>query len=499
MKIGKLNALICLFILTLSSCQSFLDSRDKGQVLEEKLFVNQEGVEEAMYGLYFELGTGNLWGAHHPIMMDCMAQYFTLGNYSQENTGGFEEVMLHHHESQRSIDLFGAMWESSYKVISDINKVIENLDNWQHKPLRNIDLYRGECLGLRAFMHFELLRMYGSPKLDKRGIPYVRNYGMWVTSFSKTEECYEQILADLKEAHQLLKDDEELLTYPRQKVDVYNGFTSCREMHMNLYAVKAMLARVYYTRNQGNDLDSALMYARQVVDSEKFPLPAEEKIGPDHFIRMMSGTVAQDEAVFGVYKFNTYADLQSLFLLKNSSFLAADNAMYQVLGDKGRDFRSNWLREPVSSSINPNDRLGMRVMKLLDASIFDPINDAQKPIGDPGLNLIRIPEMYLMVAELLAEKDPETALNYFNAFISSRGFRNQEKLSQEDIDVQFYKEYMAEGLYWFRLRRNQVKEITVEPKLASVKGISKIEMDEKKWTLPIPDSEFEFRNEETYK
>ncbi len=498
MKIGKFNVLICLLVLTLGSCQSFLESRDKGQVLEEKLFVNQEGVEEAMYGLYFELGTGNLWGAHHPILMDCMAQYFTLGNYSKENAGGFEEVMLHHHESQRSRELFGAMWESSYKVISDINKIIENLDNWDRTPLRYMNLYRGECLGLRAFMHFELLRMYGSPDLNKRGIPYVRNYGMWVTPFSKTGECYDEILADLKEAHELLKDDEEYLTYPRQKVDAYSGFTQCRELHMNLYAVKAALARVYYTRNQGNDLDSALMYARQIVDSKKFPLPANEKVVPDHFIRMMSGTVAQDEAIFGVYKYNTYSELQSLFLLKNSSFKAADETMYQVLGDYGTDFRSNWLRVPSSSNAG-TEELGLCVMKLLDATVLDPSNVKQKPIGDPGLNLIRIPEMYLMVAELLSGKDPKTALEYFNAFITSRGYRSQESFNVNDVDTQFYKEYLAEGLYWFRLRRNQVKEIKVEKILASVKGQQTIEMDEKTWTLPIPDSEFEFREEETYK
>ena len=44
----------------------------------------------------------------------------------------------------------------------------------------------------------------------------------------------------------------------------------------------------------------------------------------------------------------------------------------------------------------------------------------------------------------------------------------------------------------------QVPEIEVEPALANAKGIKTIQMDENKWSLPIPDSEFEFREDGSY-
>ena len=501
MKVIKVNILlwICLLSLILGACEDFLESRDKGQVLEEKLFVNQEGVEEAMYGLYYTLGTTDLWGAHLPVVMDCLAQYFTLGNYSSENAGGFEELMLHNHDSERSTTLFGVFWTMGYKLISDINKVLENLDNWKYKPLKHMNLYRGECLGLRAFMHFELLRMYGSCNLDNRGIPYVTNYGMWVSPFSKTGDCYDKILADLKEAHMLLAEDENLLTYPRAEVNAYDQYSSYREVHMNLYAVKALLARVFLTRNQVNDLDSAATYARQIVESKKFPLPQGNEISPEHFIRMMSGTVAENEAVFGVYKSDTYSALLNLFLLETGSFLPADEKMYEVLeSEKGVDFRSNWIRVPLAASQQISDKLGIRLMKLINATAFNSANREQSPIGYSGLNLIRIPELYLMLAEILLEKEQEEALRYYNDFIYSRGFNRVENVTKKDIDHQFWREYIQEGQYWFRLKRFQVSEITVEPALAVVKGVKTIKMDESKWNLPIPDSEFEFREEGSY-
>ena len=103
-----------------------------------------------------------------------------------------------------------------------------------------------------------------------------------------------------------------------------------------------------------------------------------------------------------------------------------------------------------------------------------------------------------MLAEILLEKEPEEALRYYNDFIYSRGFNRVENVTKKDIDHQFWREYIQEGQYWFRLKRFQVSEITVEPALAAVKGVKTIKMDESKWNLPIPDSEFEFREEGSY-
>ena len=103
-----------------------------------------------------------------------------------------------------------------------------------------------------------------------------------------------------------------------------------------------------------------------------------------------------------------------------------------------------------------------------------------------------------MLAETLIEKEPTEALRYYNEFISSRGLNTEESITKEDVDKQFWREYLQEGQYWFRLRRRQVPEIEVEPALANAKGIKTIQMDENKWSLPIPDSEFEFREDGSY-
>ena len=67
------------------------------------------------------------------------------------------------------------------------------------------------------------------------------------------------------------------------------------------------------------------------------------------------------------------------------------------------------------------------------------------------------------------------------------------ELTINEIDMEFRKEFLQEGQYWFRLRRRQVPEIKLIPALGGT-----LRMDEMKWSLGIPDAEFEFRPEGSY-
>ena len=52
----------------------------------------------------------------------------------------------------------------------------------------------------------------------------------------------------------------------------YNAFESSRQMRMNVYAVRAMLARVYLYKGDAESKAKALTYAREVVESGYFDL-----------------------------------------------------------------------------------------------------------------------------------------------------------------------------------------------------------------------------------
>ena len=100
-----------------------------------------------------------------------------------------------------------------------------------------------------------------------------------------------------------------------------------------------------------------------------------------------------------------------------------------------------------------------RSVKLYDKNYDE---DQIVPTGRiPGPNLIRIPEMYYILAEsAYAFADREKALEYLNAVVTARGLL---PLSAEDIDTEakfrrklvgeYIKEYWGEGQIFFTYKR----------------------------------------------
>lgn len=123
-----------------------------------------------------------------------------------------------------SIDNPIANWGNCYKMIEYINSFLENgltdntlynrVDEEKDKIIK--ERLRGEALFLRAWWHFELLKMYGGKGTDgvALGIPYfdhfitqeeASNKGLFVRpTYAKTVDC---IIDDLDEAMDLLPSD----------------------------------------------------------------------------------------------------------------------------------------------------------------------------------------------------------------------------------------------------------------------------------------------------
>ena len=110
-----------------------------------------------------------------------------------------------------------------------------------------------------------------------------------------------------------------------------------------------------------------------------------------------------------------------------------------------------------------------------------------------GTSMIRIPEMYYIMAEaLLEEGDKEYARDYLDAVVSARGMvkfadRDTGKdITLEDIMNERRKELFGEGQWWFCLKRLN-RDIYVHALDATLKGNDRI------YTLPLPTEELDPR------
>ena len=266
-----LLACISLFFL---GCGNFLDINPESEVVNDDMFSTAEGVEDALYGVYMSMVKEDMYGGDMSVLIPEL-----LGQNFVTDDGYLIFVSRLDLENADTRKTVRTIWSASYLVISYLNNIIENLDGKNVKDFKYYNLYRGEALGLRAAIHFDLLRFFAvhvnskNASAKAEAIPYVTKYTFKVTPFSSVEEVYEKIIADLKEAETCLAEDETLM--PKIRKGGEKGFTGARELHFNLYAAQAMLARVYWMKG---DLENAKKYANKVIQSEKFQFVNQEDL-----------------------------------------------------------------------------------------------------------------------------------------------------------------------------------------------------------------------------
>lgn len=469
--IGKIA--ICLFAaLTTLSCDDFLDITPDGQVKRDQLLTTAEGIEDAMYGAYASLRSPNLYGRELSFSsIEVMANtMWCYGSTSIEAMGKFD----YDHSSVSGT--FSQIWKEMYKNISNVNSVLNSKLLQDEEPEYPYNIYKGEALGLRAFMHFDLVRLFGeqiTEKPEAMGIPYATEFSLKTPPIEKLADNYKHILEDLYAAEQLLADED---TYRDER-----AFMLDRQIHFNLYAVQATLARVHLT--MGNK-EKALEYALKVIEGSHCTLKEKTEVLND-----LAGVLSRKETLFGVY----YADFYSLVYDKlqlRTSFYSLDirNGFMQVYEKDlaGMDFRTTAYFTEEDFGGTPAYRLS----KFTDIYTMQNM-EAQRPKDlILGINLIRLPEMYYIAAEALLESNPEKALEYYDAVLEHRGITPYSQrgtdvtLTQEMINDEYFKEYIGEGVTFYNMKRQGLP-------ITSYDGETTYGTD--KFVVPLPDEELEYR------
>jgi len=318
--------------------------------------------------------------------------------------------------------------------------------------------------------------VWASAEDKAKAIPYVNKYSFSITPYSSVDEVYAHVIEDLKMAESLLGKDENLLPEYRDN-STGGGFTSCRIIHLNLYAVQALLARVYWSMN---DLDNAALYASAVIGSGKFRFRDKSA-----FVQYDNGTLDLNETIFGIYSKSSNEKNAKKWGLTGSggSFtLASDwKGLYRDgSSSTGTDYReSAWF-----------DGSRLRVL-VNNAFIEGSGNYSGSSIL--GINVLRISELYFIMAESLLSTDPEAATLYYDDAVASRGLDRLSSQSQTvTADILYRerrKEFYGEGLHWHDMKRLG-KDIQADP-ATLLPGT-----DVNTYKIPVPVAEDANREEE---
>ncbi len=481
----KINLYSLIFLgLTLfatTSCEKWMDVDPKTDVKADDFFDSENGYYASLQGIYTSMAAASTYGNNLSFgMLDQLALVYDsrpAGSITKEEVFEYE-ISLEGYDTKARL---AATWSATYNLIANANNLLRWIDEKGTAVLdpNTVNLFKGELYGLRAFFHFDLLRLWGPMGYDAANttkyIPY-----RFVADNTKQPLLTQQavtanILSDLSLAEQLLAQEKtEKLTN--------NAPTSDRCFRFNYYAVKALQARVY---NYCGMKAEAFAAAKEVVDNSGLALQTENSTQPAMY----------KEIVFGIYKYRMSEEIISYFdegPIFNTQYTTDAGTMEKLFrGFTGTSSDVDIRMKNTAVLGYDFTRDGKQTRTYISRKYIK--NDEEI------IPLVRLPEMYYIMCE---SADLSVAPEYVNAVKSKRGYTKSsmksvfrdETDSLVDRSLVFRILYYSEGHYFYFLKRNKIKSVDYYP-YHSERGVvseTPFYFDEKKYVVPLPDNEKEY-------
>lgn len=476
-------------IASFSSCEDYLNVQPKSQVLADEFFVDDQAYNDFLTGVYEKMTSSSLYGRELTYgLLSVLEQDYDIPT----NHVYYEASQYHYLTDASTRSAIDAIWSQQYNCIAQLNLMLQYIDQTPASVFdgENYSLYKGEALGLRAFLHLDLLRLFSPACTSEAGaaaIPYVTTYGTELTPQKTVSETLQLIKADLKQARQLLSKGDKL--YLANSDDAYYYRGSNRGYYgqqiFNYYAATATLARAYMWENK---LDSAYIYANEVVESVD---NGDYKFSWVHTTAATATNLVDRDLIYssehifrmGINKMDDQVKNYFTATAKgNGSLLTPSETMrdqiYEVSAKGyGIDWRYNYGY-------------------IYDGDTY-PYMAKYRQVENGAYNnmipLIRISEMYYTCAEAKAASDKARACEVLNTVRNARNLTeaynlDPTALSTQDIKDEIWKEYrkelLGEGQLFYYYKRLNYTSI---PGAAGSAGRSV-------YVLPYPDNEVEFGN-----
>jgi len=222
-----------------------------------------------LIGAYIRMKSNNLYGEDLTYgSIEMLAQHWT-------NTDDLGKYLKAYNYEQSVVETkINSFYGNLYKVIADVNGLLNNID--ARKEMfegNNFEIIKGEALAIRAFCHFDVLRLFGPiPTNLPEGtiLPYVTTVSIVPNRLVSYNDFTTKLLADLDEAERCLEGNDPILTASIKELSTLevaqdDNFLCDRQMRMNYYAVCALKARVQLWLGNKNE---ALKYAQKVIDAK---------------------------------------------------------------------------------------------------------------------------------------------------------------------------------------------------------------------------------------
>lgn len=434
----------------LVACDDFLTELPEAARSTNNFYQTEADFTNAVVGLYATLKHNGLYGNGGPNgsllhLAEVVSDNAEIGSTKNPTTLSWFE--LDEFNISLSNTVISNAWTGHYIGIGRANAILENL------PGANVDeaakaQFEAEARFMRAYFYFNLVRLFGDVPLVDKTIS--DPYGAKDLTRTSADIIYEFIISDLSFAENNLPE----------------AISASEAGKASKWAAKALLGKVYLTRNQP---ELAAAKLKEVIDANVFDLTSvsyEQLFSPETSFDSNKGVIWAVQ-----YKSGLVGQGSALW------------SSYIPWGASGPQFGTTGTGEgfmkPTQDMINAYEEGDIRKDASLKTSftttsgsvVTDPFVYKYHQLGpqagdaDTDLPLLRYADVVLMYAEALnALGQTAAAEPYLNQVRARAGLLEKTGLTQAEMALAIEEERRVElafeGHRWFDLvRTNRYLEV----------------------------------------
>lgn len=441
------------YILLFVGCSNWLDVKPTNRVEQEEMFSTENGFKNALTGVYIQMKNKKLYG--RTLTMDFTENLAQHWKVNASNTEGYVSMFDYKNASVES--LIDGIYTSFYSAIVNINNLLSFVDN----GVLSSDIYnmvKGEALGLRAFLHFDLLRLYG-PIPGKQTNAKMLAYAQKVSRENLPVHTWQEYITFLEKD---LNDAEALLNQVEHK-DIKDDYFTYRQNRMNYWAVMALKARFYlWIQNK----EKAAEYANKVIVGNKFKLTQSADFTNKDYI-------ASSEHLFSMHVYNLEEITEEYFYRGGGVEQTKSLIEKDLFQNDVTDIRKAELWKQIKGT--SSTRYVLMKYKQGDAIVA----------SREQIPLIRLYEMYLIAIE--CSDDAAVYQPLVDELVRVRNI----SLDMTAADVnkknafvadEYNKEFYGEGQQFYQNKRRNDETI----KWSNIPGSESV------YVLPLPKNEIKY-------
>lgn len=502
-----LNLFILLFFFSLASCNKWLDVSPEDQIAEKDLFTTGEGYRNALNGIYKSMSEYELYGRQLSWgIPSAMAQTYDFAMASSR-TNDLSSASSYDWTNSQIEPLIDKTWSKAYNVVANCNNLIQNIGKADPEifHLKNLEKQSiwGEALALRAYIQFDLLRLFAAApvtKPEKKYISYITDYPAYVSPPKTVGECLDSIISDLSEAGRRvwsldsIRGNQTPHLWFEEKSPGIERFISVRGYRLNYFAIQATLARVYL---YAGNTDAALSLATQLINYH-------QQVNVFNFADNSSkGNVKMYDNVLFALDAPKLAEWERLV----NDFSDYDKPQCLLVNNVPDIYKPDLIDEEdwqgnittVSADYRYKNTLEDYLQQgryfVMRKFTQQTINTPQALINNTMIPMIRMSEMYYIVAEVLAGREAvRSAADLLCAVKFGRGITDEYTLAKfkgeidddkgklmQELFRDARREFLGEGQMFYMYKR---LNLPIPAKLNK-----EIEPSENKFVIPVPKSE----------